>query len=360
MAKTDSDTDTLFLPNLCGIRAVFFVVLIAELFAFFLALAPMDIPATQRWYQLGLISLFVQWCALASCSILCLFRPYLTRFSNIKAGIISYIIVLSVIAIITELTYYFIYANSIELYPPSWHLHFFLRNIAIGAILTGPILRYFYIQNQWRRNIRAETEARVQALQSRIRPHFLFNSMNTIAALTRSDPEKAEMAVENLADLFRVSLSDARKQVPLEEELELCHRYIEIEQLRLGDRLEVKWDLDVPDDALVPALLLQPLLENAIYHGIESQTTGGCIKIKGELNNKQIEFTLTNSLPEKNSTQRQHGNQLAQQNVRERLTALYGNRGKLEVSEKEDMYQVSLQFPYELPKQVEAHEDFDR
>ena len=79
-----------------------------------------------------------------------------------------------------------------------------------------------------------------------------------------------------------------------------------------------------------------------------------------ELNNKQIEFTLTNSLPEKNSTQRQHGNQLAQQNVRERLTALYGNRGKLEVSEKEDMYQVSLQFPYELPNQVEAHEDFDR
>ena len=360
MAKTDPDTDTLFLPNLCGIRAVFFVVLIAELFAFFLALAPMDIPATQRWYQLGLISLFVQWCALASCSILCLFRPYLTRFSNIKAGIISYIIVLSVIAIITELTYYFIYANSIELYPPSWHLHFFLRNIAIGAILTGPVFRYFYIQNQWRRNIRAETEARVQALQSRIRPHFLFNSMNTIAALTRSDPEKAEMAVENLADLFRVSLSDARKQVPLEEELELCQRYIEIEQLRLGDRLEVKWDLDVPDDAQVPALLLQPLLENAIYHGIESQTKGGCIKIKGELNNKKIEFTLTNSLPDKNSTQRQHGNQLAQQNVRERLTALYGHRGKLEVSEKEDMYQVSLQFPYELPKQVEAREDFDR
>ena len=360
MPKTNSDIDTLFLPNLCGIRAVFFVVLIAELFAFFLALAPMDIPATQRWYQLGLISLFVQWCALASCSVLCLFRPYLTRFSNIKAGIISYIIVLSVIAIITELTYYFIYANSVELYPPSWHLHFFLRNIAIGAILTGPVLRYFYIQNQWRQNVRAETEARVQALQSRIRPHFLFNSMNTIAALTRSDPEKAETAVENLADLFRVSLSDARKQVPLQEELELCHRYIEIEQLRLGDRLEVKWDLDVPDDALVPALLLQPLLENAIYHGIESQTKGGYIKIKGTLKNKQIEFTLTNSLPDKNSTQRQHGNQLAQQNVRERLTALYANRGKLEVSEKEDMYQVSLQFPYELPSQVEAHEDFDR
>ena len=360
MHKTDSDIDTLFLPNLCGIRAVFFVVLIAELFAFFLALAPMDIPATQRWYQLGLISLFVQWCALASCAVLCLARPYLKRFSNIKAGIISYIIVLTVVAIITELAYYFIYARSIELYPAGWHLHFFLRNLAISAILVGPVLRYFYIQNQWRRNIRAETEARIQALQSRIRPHFLFNSMNTIASLTRSNPEKAETAVENLADLFRVSLSDARKQLRLAEEIELCHRYIEIEQLRLGDRLDVKWDLDVPNDAMIPALLLQPLLENAIYHGIESRTEGGCIEIKGKLVNKQIEFTLTNSLPDKTSEQRQHGNQLAQENVRERLNALYAHRGKLDISETEGLYQVSLQFPYELPKQVEEHEDFDR
>lgn len=360
MQKTDSDIDKLFLPNLCGIRAVFFVVLIAELFAFFLALAPMNIPTNQRWNQLGLISLFVQWCALASCSILCLFRPYLARFSNIKAGIFSYIIILSVIAIITELTYYFIYEKSSELYPFNWHLQFFLRNIAIGAILTGPILRYFYIQNQWRRNVRAETEARVQALQSRIRPHFLFNSMNTIASLTRSNPEKAEMAVENLADLFRVSLSDARKQVPLEEEIELCHRYIEIEQLRLGDRLDVKWDLDTPKNAMVPALLLQPILENAIYHGIESQTDGGSIQIIGKLKGKQIEFTITNSLPDKNSTQRQHGNHLAQENVRERLNALYAKRGKLDISENDDNYQVTLQFPYEKPNQAGKHEDFDR
>lgn len=361
MHKSKSDIDTLFLPNLCGIRPVFFVVLVAELFAFFLALAPMNLSATQRWSNLGLISLFVQWCAITSCAILCLFRPYLARFSNIKAGIISYIIILAVVAIITELTYYFIFKYSIQLYPASWHLHFFLRNLAIGAILTGPVLRYFYVQNQWRRNIRAETEARVQALQSRIRPHFLFNSMNTIASLTRSNPEKAETAIENLSDLFRVSLSDARKQVRLEEEIELCHRYIEIEQLRLGDRLNIEWELDVPNDAMVPALLLQPIIENAIYHGIESQSEGGNIKIKGGLNNKQIEFTLTNSLPDENSNHQKHvGNQLAQENVRERLTALYANKGIFNVSEEKGIYTVSLEFPYELSNQVEAHEDFDR
>ena len=342
------DTDTLFLPNLCGIRAVFFVVVIAELFAFFLALAPMDIPLTKRWYNLGLISLFVQWCALASCSILCLVRPYLARFNNIKAGIISYAIILGIITAFSELTYIFIYKNSIVLYPPGWHLNFLLRNFAIGAILTGPVLRYFYIQNQWRRNVRAETEARVQALQSRIRPHFLFNSMNTIAALTRSDPEKAEMAVENLADLFRVSLSDARKQVRLEEEL------------RLGDRLAVKWDLDIPNDALVPALLLQPILENAIYYGIESQAQGGCIEISGEMKDKLIKFRLSNSFSNENPVQRQSGNQIAQNNVRERLSALYGHRGKLDVTEDEGHYVVLIQFPYESPDDVKKHENFDR
>lgn len=360
MRKSDSDTDTFFLPNLCGIRPVFFVVLIAELFAFFLALAPMDLPATERWYQLGLISLFVQWCALTSCSVLCLLRPYLARFSNIKAGIISYIIILGIITIISELTYIFIYKNTMELYPPNWHWYFLLRNFAIGAILTGPVLRYFFIQNQWRQNVRTETEARLQALQSRIRPHFLFNSMNTIAALTRSDPEKAETAVENLADLFRVTLSDARKFVRLEEELELCQRYIEIEQFRLGDRLEVKWDLDLPDDALVPALILQPLLENAIYHGIELKTDGGCINISGKTIDKQIKFTLTNSITDDDSKQPQHGNQLAQENVRERLHALYGRRGKLEVLEEDNQYQVILQFPYETSSEVEKHENFDR
>ena len=168
------------------------------------------------------------------------------------------------------------------------------------------------------------------------------------------------MAVENLADLFRVSLSDARKHVRLEEELELCHRYIEIEQLRLGDRLDVQWDLDVPDDAMVPALLLQPILENAIYHGIESQTEGGSIKIKGSLKNQQVEFTITNSLPDENSNSRQSGNQLAQENVRERLTALYAQRGKLDINEEEGMYQVTLQFPYEQPEKIGIHEDFDR
>lgn len=337
---------------------MFFVVLVAELFAFFLALAPIHVPITERWNSLGLISLFIQWCSLMSCAMLCLLRPYLKRFSNIKAGIFSFLIILGVILIVSELTFLFIYKNSIELYPPGWHANFLLRNLLLGALITGPVLRYFYIQNQWRRNVRAETESRVQALQSRIRPHFLFNSMNTIAALTRSDPEKAETAVENLADLFRATLSDAKKYVQLDDELELCERYIEIEQFRLNQRLNVSWNINIPGDALMPALLLQPLIENAIYHGIESNMETGTIAIDGKLENRIIYISITNSISE--SIHSQKGNQIAQENVRERLQALYGKKGKLTISESNNEYRVDIEFPYESRDNIAQHEDFDR
>ena len=358
MKDNNSEQDVLFLPDLCGIRPVFFVVLVSELFAFFLALAPIDVPLTQRWNQLGLISLFIQWCSLMSCVFLCLARPYLKKFTNRQAGIISFIIILSVILIVSELTYLFIYKNSITLYPADWHFNFLARNLLIGALITGPVLRYFYIQNQWRRNVRAETESRVQALQSRIRPHFLFNSMNTIAALTRSDPEKAETAVENLADLFRVTLSDARKYVQFDEELELCHRYIEIEQFRLNQRLNVDWDIDIPGDALMPALLLQPLIENSIYHGIESNMSAGSIEIKGFIKDKIIHISISNTISEQSLTQK--GHHIAQDNVRERLQALYGNKGKLTVTETDNKYTVDVELPYESKDDIAKHENFDR
>ncbi len=125
--------------------------------------------------------------------------------------------------------------------------------------MTGLALRYFYVSRQWRRNIEIQSRARVHALQARIRPHFLYNSMNTIAALTRSDPAAAEQAVTDLADLFRANLNEKRSQIPLKEELEVARIYQRIEQLRLGERLRVAWHVqDLPMRALVPSLLVQP------------------------------------------------------------------------------------------------------
>lgn len=355
LKASEEQCEALFLPNFCGMRMVFVIVIIAQLFAFVLALAPLSVASDIRWQNLGLISLFVQWCALGTATTLCLIRPWLCRFTNTQTAILSYVIMLVVIGLISEAAFWITPRLDIA---PQAHWNFLLRNLIIGAIISGPVLRYFYVQHQWRRRIQAESEARLQALQSRIRPHFLFNSMNTIASLTRSQPEQAEMAVENLADLFRASLSDARQRFTLKEELQLCQRYLQIELLRLGEeRLKVVWHTDaLPDDALIPPLTLQPLLENAIYHGIELLTEGGVIEIDGQLNNKQIEISLKNPLSTSDSSTHHKGNQLAQDNIRERLQAFFTHKTNLIVSEENSHYTVTLTFPYE----TQRHEDTDR
>jgi two-component system sensor histidine kinase AlgZ len=176
--------------------------------------------------------------------------------------------------------------------------------------------------------------------------------MNTIAALIRGQPQTAEQSVEDLADLFRISLSDARHQIRLEEELAICQQYARIESLRLGERLRIQWDLDgVPLDALVPSLCLQPLLENAIYHGIEGLPGGGTIQIKGVLERGLIRLMIENPLPQRRNTQRK-GNKIALENTRQRLLLAYGEQGLLKKEVGAEHYRVSLQFPYRRPGQA--------
>ncbi len=336
--------DSLFLPDFCAIRVVFAVVVIAELAAFVLALAPLNLPLTERLSNLGTISFFVQWCALASSALLCLSRRWLRGHSTALISLFSFCLILGVITLVSEGAWHF-FQRPLFGRDGGGHTGFLLRNLLIGLLISGPLLRYFYIQHQWRLRIRAESEARLQALQARIRPHFLFNSMNTIASLTRTRPGKAEMATENLADLFRASLLDSKQYQTLAEEFELCRRYLEIEALRLGDRLQVEWRIDdLPPQALIPPLLLQPLLENAIYHGIEPLTGGGCIEISGEENHQRLQIVIDNPVPQANP-QRRSGNRIALNNIRERLHTLYGARAGLEVEQTGQRYRTRLFFP---------------
>ncbi|HEB55384.1 MAG TPA: sensor histidine kinase [Gammaproteobacteria bacterium] len=340
------DEDSLFLPDFCAIRMVFVVVMVAELAAFVLALAPLNLSLTERLSNLGTISFFVQWCALAASALLCLSRPWLRGHSTALISVFSFSIILGVITLVSEGAWYF-FQRPFFGTDEYWHMHFMLRNLFIGIIITGPLLRYFYIQHQWRLRIRTESQARLQALQARIRPHFLFNSMNTIASLTRSQPDKAEMATENLADLFRASLLDAKQYQTLEEEFKLCQRYLEIEALRLGERLQVNWQVDsLPRSALIPPLLLQPLLENAIYHGIEPLTEGGVIEIRGEMNNNQLHIKIENPVPRQGMLVHSDGHHIALDNIRERLHTLYGTRAGLETELSEQQYRTQLFFPY--------------
>jgi two-component system sensor histidine kinase AlgZ len=191
----------------------------------------------------------------------------------------------------------------------------------------------------------SQAEGRLQALQARIRPHFLFNSLNTVLGLMRSDPRKAERTLENLADLFRVFMKDSRELVPLDDEVLLCKEYLTIEKLRLTDRLNVRWNLgSMPGDALLPSLLLQPLVENAVHHGIEPRTEPGEVQIDISRSGERIRVEIANPLPE--SPPLRPGNHMALSNVRERLALTFDVEGQLDTLQKDGLFRVVVQFPY--------------
>lgn len=205
----------------------------------------------------------------------------------------------------------------------------------------------------------SQAEGRLQALQARIRPHFLFNSLNTVLGLMRSDPRKAERTLENLADLFRVFMKDSRELVPLDDEVLLCKEYLTIEKLRLADRLGVRWELDgMPGDALLPSLLLQPLVENAVHHGIEPNQEPGEIRVIIAKSGDRVRVEIANPLPDAPPTR--PGNHMALSNVRERLDLTFDVEGQLETSSADGQFRVIVQFPYRKERRRrDARRPFD-
>jgi two-component system sensor histidine kinase AlgZ len=220
-----------------------------------------------------------------------------------------------------------------------------IRNLSVAAILIGLALRYFYLHYESDQRLQVQAQARLQALQARIRPHFLFNSMNTIASLTHDQPDLAEQAIENLSDLFRASLA-AESSISLKQELELTRSYIDLEALRLGDRLEVMWKVPTPEPKLnLPALTLQPLVENAIYHGIEPLPGGGIIEIDIHESGTAIEILISNPLIPVQQAGRRQGNRMALENIRERLALAFGGSAAMDLSETETRYTIKLTIP---------------
>ncbi len=217
------------------------------------------------------------------------------------------------------------------------------RSWFFTAVATLLVLAYFNLRS--RMLSPALIEARLQALQARIRPHFLFNSINAVLSLVRSEPRRAETALEDLADLFRVLMADNRDLVPLEREVELCRQYLGLEALRLGDRLSVEWQVDkMPGDALVPPLLLQPLLENAVYHGIEPSMEPGVISIRIFSDRDQVHMLLRN--PFRKEGAHHTGNKMALSNIRERLSLHFDAEASLQTRDSGGHYEVRITLPY--------------
>jgi two-component system sensor histidine kinase AlgZ len=339
----------LYLPDFCRARTVLAIVIICELTALVLVLARNQV-ALGFWTDLARTSMFLLWIGLTNAAMLCLLRGHLNRQSLPRGSAMVLALTTVLVMVISAVAYWlgsragWLSGDGTEPYD-LWT--FLLRNVFITLVVTALALRYFYVTHEWRHNVELQAKARVHALQARIRPHFLFNSMNTIAALTRSNPARAEEAVQDLADLFRATLSEKRNEIALAEEIDVARTYQRMEQLRLGDRLRVDWKIDpLPRDALVPGLTLQPLLENAIYHGIEPRSTGGVVTVSGEFNKGMITIVVRNPVPPANLTMRE-GNRLALANIRERLDLMYGERATVKAGRFDEEYIVTLRFPFQ-------------
>ena len=345
----DGSQPTLYLPDFCTANAVLAIVIICELTALVLSLARNE-AAYGFWPDLARTSMFLLWIGLFGAAMLCVLRGYLNRQSVAKGSVLVLALTAALVAFISSVAYALASRAgwfSSEALIVDDHWTFMLRNVVITIIVTALALRYFYVTHEWRHNVELQARARVHALQARIRPHFLFNSMNTIAALTRSNPQRAEEAVEDLADLFRASLSDAHTMISLKEEFDIARTHQRIEQLRLGDRLQVNWDIDeLPMRASVPCLIVQPLLENAVYHGIEMLPAGGTVHIRGALVQDRIEIEVRNPVVTQQGYREREGNKMALENIRQRLELAWPGRARVETDLVDAEFRAKLIFPF--------------
>ena len=344
VTQTSSDQQGFLLPDPCSAQAVLLIVLVTELLALCLVLFA---ESSDRfdWASLGRTSLFMQWTALTSASVLCMTRTWLARRSLALGATMAYAFIVLICLLFSVGAEMFLSQSSLlGVRSDSGQI---VRNLLICAVLAGITLRYFYLQAELERRQRAALQARIEALHARIRPHFLFNTMNSIASLINEDPNAAERAIEDLAELFRASLRDAGSEVDIEEELALCRRYLDIEAHRLGERLSVKWHIEkLPRGARLPSLSLQPLLENAIYHGIQPRPEGGEIRITIRRQRNRVEVEVRNPLPSGHIAE-VSGNQMALENIRERLHALHGGAAELRLEPLVDCFVATLSCPME-------------
>lgn len=333
-----------FLPNLCRGEGLLGAVVIAELLAILIVIARAGLSPFD-WVLLGQVSMMTLWVTLLSALLLCLGRGVMTELRLVQAALISYGIILAVTALCSAAGQWLMVVATPASAAPFSAMRL-LEHSLIAAIPAGVLLRYLFLQQQLRIQQKAELESRIQALQSRIRPHFLFNSMNMIASLIATEPEKAERVVEDLSDLFRHALTGNHTLVPLREELALCRRYLGLEKLRLGDRLQTAWEVaDYGTGTQIPCLTIQPVLENAVYHGIQLVPEGGEILVKVRKAGKRVEISVTN--PCNPRIQHNKGNKMAMNNVQSRLEAHFGAGATVHAEVRDNCYITHISYPVE-------------
>ncbi len=325
------------LPNLRNLGVALRILIIANL-ALILGAFILSDGMQTFMYQLTSISTFAQPTLLISLFLLYSGYPLICKLSYAGAIAATFILIaLSAAAVHAFFSQFWIFTELPSL----------ARVILYAWVISALTLYYFNLHH--RAYSPAVTEARLQALQARIRPHFLFNSLNAVLSLIRDQPKQAETALEDMADLFRVLMAENRELVPLAQEIALCRQYLALEKLRLDERLNVEWLIDeVPPDILIPPLLLQPLIENAVYHGIEPSASGGTITIQIYTKQNEVHLLLKNPCTAHNK--HHNGNNMALKNIKERLTLHFDLEASLKSKQLGDTYQVHIILPNQQHK----------
>jgi two-component system sensor histidine kinase AlgZ len=358
-----------YLPDSCAPPVVLMVVLVAALIALILTLARQGLDQRPSvnigfWTDLATTSWLLLWIGLGTAAGLCGLRRSRLRTRGVAVEsaaallcVVGVTVVVSALAAHLAASPLAVLTSPATAVSPDLMRGFILRNALLAALCGAVLLRYLYVTHQWRLQVEAESRSRVQALQARIRPHFLFNSLNTIAALTGHDAERAATAVEDLAELFRASLAADRERVSVGEELEIARTYARLERARLGPRLTIDWaveDLDV--HCAMPPLMLQPLLENAVYHGIERLLEGGTITVRAGRDGQRAWMEVDNPLPDAPlalatapGIPLHRGHQETLANIRERLALLYAGQGALETRVVAQRFSARLLWPAPSP-----------
>lgn len=333
------------MPDFCRPQALFGVMVAVEVAV--LTAILLRLPQTPgSWTELFTASLLAQWLALMCVAALCKLRQPIAELPRLSGIALALAIPTVIVGLGTFFVVLLDQALGLDFTVSSrYTLRFVAVCMAVALLLTAALLRYFYVTEQWRGQVAAHAQAQVQALQARIRPHFLFNSMNSIASLIRHDPVTAERAVEDLSELFRAALGAGDGESTLEEELHLCERYLAIEALRLGPRLRVEWALsdDLPRSLPMPRLILQPLVENAIVHGIAKLPQGGELRIAIRREGFLLRIEVGNPMPA-NATPT-HGNHHAQGNIAQRLAHRFGARARMAAVARDSYYSATLIVP---------------
>jgi len=326
------------------------------------------------WSLAGLVSIYSGWLSLMLVFVWCLLSRHanshfkdLIELSSTQTGrrqaerrhntlwMLLWLLGMLLALLLAQLIFQLGSSRYLPLLPAgAQHGPFLLSSALITAVLSGSLLRYLFIQQRWRNQQQQQARAELRNLQARVHPHFLFNTLNTIAALAEEQPAQAVAAIEDLADLLRQSLAPLERLISLAEELDLAHRYLRLMQWRLGERLQLDWHIsaDIRSDPRwrLPPLTLQVLLENAVLHGIQPSLSGGCIKVSASISSQQLIIRISNPLITTTAGQvptnlAPTGTGTAISDLRRRLQLLFARPVSLETSIQDARFEAELRLP---------------